>query len=270
MTLIHITVFIVSLLGFGALAMPRHYQPVKSTALSKSRINMLRVTGWSLLTMALILGLGGWTYSIGIVTWLGWLTVAGLALVFFLASGGAPSKIRMQSRQPTAAPETTYAASANASHRFTGLAAILLLAPLTAFAWQLLSSSQKPLLREDAVTGKIGPWSFTLAEKDRKSPELVAMDIPLKTFVIRFCDGCDANIRMAYLKIREPHLLRAAGNGFKGRGREKSVEIPVPAAANLDDDIWLTVEGNDGEIYQQAFDIRQLSPALSTFLRERS
>jgi len=107
-----------------------------------------------------------------------------------------------------------------------------------------------------------------LAEKDQQSPEIVALDVPLKAFVIRFCDGCDRDIRMAYLKVRKPHSLRAAGNAFEGRGREKTAEIPLPRAATLDDGLWLTVEATNGEVYHQRFDIQHLSPAMARFIRE--
>lgn len=151
----------------------------------------------------------------------------------------------------------------------SGLAAAALLIPLAGFAWQLLTTPVKPLHRDDAIHGEIGPWTFSLAEKDQNSPELMAMDIPLKSFVIQFCEGCDADIRMAYLKVRQPRTSRAAGNGFEGRGREKTATIAVPAAARLDDGIWLTVEGKDGQQYSRAFAIEALSPAMATFIGER-
>ena len=138
-----------------------------------------------------------------------------------------------------------------------------------------LSHQNGNLLREDAVHGEIGPWTFTLAEKDQKPPEFVALDVPLKAFVIRFCDGCERDIRMAYLKVREPRFfpgaggsLRTAGNAFEGRGREKTAEIPLPRMATLGDGLWLTVEATNGEVYHQRFDIQRLSPTLAQFIQE--
>lgn len=283
MTLIHFFVFVLGLTGFIALAlaMPKHSQHVLRLTLSDSSRRLLRIFGWVLLAFALGLGIAQWHFDVGTVTWLGWLSIAGIALVFYLPNWpwqpeAKPAKSR---REKCSDGEAASAAPITTSHRLpmvrTGLAATALFIPLAAFAWQLLATPDKPLLREDAVHGQIGPWSFTLAEGDQKPPEIVAMDMPLKQFVIRFCDGCDRDIRMAYLKVREPRLLlgaegslRAAGNAFEGRGREKAAVIPLPPAATLEDGLWLTVEANNGDEYHQQFAIQRLSPALARFIQE--
>lgn len=267
MTLINITVFSSALLGFIALAlaMPKHSKAILRRPLSTQQNRLLRLGGWLLLAVALCLGIAQWHAGIGTATWLGWLTVAGVALVFSLPKWATPPRQRKASRPPPGEQP------ANTAPRRNPLLLIaLLLLPACAFSWQLLNTPDKPLLRKDAVSGEIGPWSFTLAEKDQRRPEIVAMDVPLKAFTIRFCDGCDAQIRMAYLKIRQPRSSRALGNAFEGRGAEKTAEIPIPRAAVLSDGIWLTVESNNGEIYQREFPVKQLSPALASFIGERS
>ena len=108
----------------------------------------------------------------------------------------------------------------------------LLAAPLVLFTWQLITTPERPLLRDDALHGQIGPCTFSLAEQDKHAPEIVALGVPLKTFVIRFCDACQRDIRQASLKIRQPHNTSVAGNAFAGRGTDKRVEIPVPRAAS--------------------------------------
>jgi len=284
---LNIVVFVASILGFTglALAMPKHSKAVFQQPLSDTCRQLLRLAGWLLLAVALALGIARWRFDIGTVTWLGWLSVAGLALVFVLSRRAAKPESRPKNKNSSfTQPPERQSGSADSesadtvpsfSTQHTVFVAAALLIPLVWFVGQLLTTPIKPLLREDAVHGEIGPWTFTLAEKDQKPPEFVALDVPLKAFVIRFCDGCERDIRMAYLKVREPRFfpgaggsLRTAGNAFEGRGREKTAEIPLPRMATLGDGLWLTVEATNGEVYHQRFDIQRLSPTLAQFIQE--
>ncbi len=278
MTVIHIFLLLLSLSGFIALAlaMPKHSKQVLLRHLPSSLRWVMRGLGWTLLALALGLGIAQWQFDVGAVTWLGWLTIAGVALVFYLAKWpGQPESKPPRARKRKGnvdgvlGPSSVVVSRRSRTMRF-GIATFALLLPFGAFAWQLLNTPDKPLLRDDALHGEIGPWSFSLAEKDQGPPEVVSLDVPLKAFVIRFCDGCERDIRMAYLKVREPRSLRAAGNAFEGRGREKTVEIPLPRAATLSDGLWLTVEATNGEVYHQRFDIQHLSPAMAGFIREET
>lgn len=283
MTVLHMAVLLLSLAGFIALAMamPKHSKQVLRRHLPDSLRRVMRGLGWTLLAVGLGLGIAQWQFDVGTVTWLGWLTIAGVALVFYLPKWpGQPESKPTRARKRKGnvggvpGPSSVVVSRRSRSMRF-GIATFALLLPFGAFAWQLLNTPDKPLLRDDALHGEIGPWSFSLAEKDQKPPEVVALDVPLKAFVIRFCDGCERDIRMAYLKVREPRFssdaagaLRSAGNAFEGRGQEKTAEIPVPRAATLDDGLWLTVEATNGEVHHQRFDIQRLSPAMAQFIRE--
>lgn len=276
MTVLHIAVLLLSLAGFIALAlaMPKHSKHVLRRHLPDSLRRVMRGLGWALLAVALGLGIAQWQFDVGTVTWLGWLTIAGVALVFYLPkwpgqpeSKPARARKRKEKVGEIVGPERLVVPRRSRTMHF-GIATFALLLPFGAFAWQLLNTPDKPLLRDDALHGEIGPWSFSLAEKDQKPPEVVALDVPLKAFVIRFCDGCERDIRMAYLKVREPRSLRAAGNAFEGRGREKTAEIPLPRASTLSDGLWLTVEATNGEVHHQRLDIQRLSPAMAQFIRE--
>jgi hypothetical protein len=275
-TLTNASIFVAGLGGFIALslAMPRHSRHVFQRMQPASWRRMYTLAGWIFLAVALALAVVRWSVGISIVTWLGWLTIAGVVLVFCLPYWPLRPDAEIKTRPDKKRPDgTAVPAGHTGAPQFRlpakGLAAAAVALPLCVFTWQVLTSPHKPLLREDAVRGQIGPWAFSLAEYDRKAPELVAFDVPLKTFVIRFCEGCDRDIRMAYLKVRKPHSLRAAGNAFEGRGPEKTVVIPLPRAAALSDGIWLTVEANNGEVHQQEFEIKRLSPASAEFIRER-
>lgn len=261
------------LAGFFCLAaaMSRHSAQLLRYTPSATTRHRLRISGWLLLTASFTLAVMHWHANIGPVVWLGWLTIAGLLLTFSMPYWPGQPAPKKRSRQKTAPQVSSPAANADTRHSLpqTVCFSIAMLLPLTLFSWQLLTAPEKPLLRNDAIHGSIGPWTFSMAEKDRKAPEIAALGVPLKIFTIRFCDTCNADIRMAYLKIRQPRSTQAAGNAFTGRGPEKTVEIPIPAAATEDDRLWLTVEAKNGAIYQQAFNIRHASPALARFIREQ-
>ncbi|WP_022962618.1 DUF3325 domain-containing protein [Halopseudomonas pelagia] len=277
MTWMSLSVFTTSLAGFVALAlaMPKHSKHLISKALPDSRRFLLRILGWCLLAVALGLAIAQWQFAMGSVVWFGWLSVAGLGLVFYLPKWpwqpqtrpSSPRREKLRNGDAVAAPPAIR--SRRATLLRAGFTAAALLLPLSAFTWQLLGAPQAPLLREDAIHGQIGPWAFSLAEKDQKPPEIVAMGVPLKAFVIRFCEGCDQDIRTAYLKVRKPRSLRAAGTSFDGRGREKTAIISLPDAISLNDGIWLTVESKNGEVHYQQFDIQRVSPAIASFLLAR-
>ena len=280
MTMFNIAVFLSGLLGFAglALAMPKHSKAVFQRPLPHAWRRLLRTGGWVFLALALALSIYCWHVDIGTVTWLGWLSLAGLVLVFVFPRWSLPNKTITGSLRdgPIREPGSDGRADTDTSSTWrrlpatrTVFAAAALLIPLVWFSGQLLSTPKKPLLRDDAIHGQVGPWRFTLAEKQQEPPDIVALDVPLKAFVIRFCENCEREIRMVYLKVRKPHSLRAAGNAFEGRGPEKTAEIPVPRAATVDDGLWLTVEATNGEVYYQQFDIDRLSPSLARFIQER-
>ena len=266
MTPLNIGVFLLSLAGFVALAagMSKHAKHLLRRELPPAVSRLLRALGWLLLAAALAIGIRQWHADVGLVTWLGWLTVAGLLLVFYLPRW--PWQPVTKAAKPR--PEKPYTPAPRSS-RHVALGALLLAAPLVLFTWQLIITPERPLLRDDALHGQIGPWTFSLAEQDKHAPEIVALGVPLKTFVIRFCDACQRDIRQASLKIRQPHNTSAAGNAFAGRGTDKRAEIPVPRAASQQDGLWLTVEGTDGSVHQQRFAIERLSPALARFIEEQ-
>lgn len=275
MTMLHPALLLVTLAGFVALAlaMPRHSKHLLRRTLSPQVARLAKLAGWGLLVVALALAIAQWRFSIGSVTWFGWLSLAGLALVFALprwpwqpVKPQRPARKKAQGTNriplvpaPTKAGPLTIAG-----------ATLVIALPITVFAWQLANTGQKPLMREDSLNGTIGPWQFVIAEKEQQPPEILALDVPLKQFVIRFCDRCQGEIRQTWLKMREPRSTAAVGNAFFGRGEEKTVQIPIPAAATLEDGLWLTVEGNDGRFHHQRLSIERLSPSLATFIKERT
>ncbi|MFA5631778.1 MAG: DUF3325 domain-containing protein [Porticoccaceae bacterium] len=297
MTQIYIAVF--SLAGFVCLmlAMPKHYSFVTQTTLDGRRKHVLRGAGWLALLLAVLIAIQYWAFDVGLVVWLGWLSVVGVALVFCLPywPWQAKAKKRLSSRKAKAVVgwveerNPTEGLPGQASHRWvsrcstqpTGtlrmgsplrrvvLALAVSLIPLAGFFWQLWHAPEKPLLRANAYHSHIGPWDYTLAEISTAAPEVEALQLGVKEFLIRFCDSCNAEIRIAYLKVREPRTLRSAGMSFSGN-RERYVELAIPPKATLEDGLWLTVVSKQGEVFQQRLEIEQVSPAMAEFIRDQS
>lgn len=278
--LMHCYVFLLCLSGFIALslAMPKHSGHLLDKVFSTFFCRMLQGIGWGGLAISMGIAIQNWQIGIGLVTWFAWLTISGITWVLYLTYWpwfsnsnfhNLPSKKRNKKwSEETLASRPFFSFFNFSSLVGKGLAGVILVIPFSGFGWQLLATPDKPLLRDDALHSQVGPWPFSLAEKEQQAPEVVALGVPLKAFVIQFCESCDKDIRMAYLKVREPRSLRVLGNGFGGRGREKTSIIPLPRAATVDDGLWLTVGGNDGAIYQQRFDIQRLSPAMADFIRK--
>ena len=78
--------FILMCLGFGvlALSMVKHHRDIVGVRVSPARQTILRVSGWTLLGFSLVLTLVDRGPSIGLVTWVGLLTVAALLVAISL------------------------------------------------------------------------------------------------------------------------------------------------------------------------------------------
>ncbi len=291
----HLAILAIGSLGFGALALATDRQgELLLGRLPAPRWRRLaRITGWALLAVALVVSVILWGSGVGITLFLGWLTIAGAALVFAI-----PRWSRLPQRAPRPARKAGAAvgkaavgagdAAATASiagqggaSRAAGAAAMLarqprrlvpaLLLALTVavFVTALIRAQAGPLERADAVHGKVGPWSLILAEADRDPPEIVDLEVPLKAFRIRFCEACDGDIRFAFLKVNQPRSLRAAGMGFEGARWERRVEIQLPATVNADSELWLTVVGKDGSVHQTSWPLSRVSPASVAWFDNR-
>ncbi|TCK03673.1 DUF3325 domain-containing protein [Marinobacterium mangrovicola] len=270
MTWGHLITALLVILAFTLLAasMPNHQRQLFGRALSSKASRLVRSGGWITLLLAFAFCAWQWRADVGAVTWVAWLMVAGLLLAFYL-----PRREALPRREPrpgikAPARESQSAGADKRSPVKALVAAILLLVPVAAFAVQMLDTPTRPLLRADALHDRIGPWSFTLAQRYQEPPRTDIIDVPMKKFVIRFCAECDSEIRNAYLKIRKPRSLRAAGNVFLGRrGPEKEVDIMIPPSAKLDDGLWLTVETKTGEIVKKKLDMERISPEMATYIK---
>lgn len=291
----HLAILAIGSLGFGALALAtdRQGEMLLGKLPAPRWRRLARLAGWSLLAVALAVSIALWGGGVGITLFLGWLTIAGAALVFAI-----PRWSRLPERRPRPArkaPAAAVAAGGQASVTEAGigaatsaaagkpaglattlarrlrqaLPAALLALTVAVFATALIRAQAGPLEGPGAIHGKVGPWPLILAEADMASPEIVDLDVPLKAFRIRFCEACDGDIRFAYLKVNPPRSLRAAGMAFEGARWERRVEIQLPATVSADSELWLTVVGKDGSVHQASWPLRRVSPASVAWFDNR-
>nr|WP_312989851.1 DUF3325 domain-containing protein [Comamonas koreensis] len=265
----HLAILGLSLLGFVALALAteRHAEHLLGRLPAPHWRLLARVAGWLLLGMALAWGIRVLDVGVGISFWLGWLTVAALALVFVLPYWPWQPPVREKPLRPSKAEAVLPVAPSPGRRR--SIAAALLAATLAVFVIGLWRVETQPLKRPDAILGQIGPWPFSLAEAHRDLPELVDMDVPMKEFRLRFCDACDNDIGSVYLKVNRPRSLRATGMGFMGQRWERRVEIPLPSTLQADSELWLTVVGKDGAVHQTHWRMDQVAPATVAWFEQR-
>lgn len=271
MTGVHLGILVVGLLGFFALALAteRWAHHLLSRTPAPPWRHLARAVGWGLLALSLALAMVELKVSVGITFWLGWLSIAALLLVFGLPKWPWQPPTRVShARKSPAADAAPVVLPCRATGRW--VAAVLLLAVPLAYLLALRAVPLKPLLRADAIHGQVGPWTFRLAESAQRVPELVAMDIPMKGYQVRFCETCDAEIRAAYLKVNKPRSLRGAGIVFNGARWDRQVDIQLPANTTADSELWLTVVGKDGAVHQAALRMGEVSPTTVSWFGQRN
>jgi hypothetical protein len=106
---------------------------------------------------------------------------------------------------------------------------------------------------------------FTLAETEKAAPKMGGSSVAMKTFELHFADDALPEIRTAYLRARKPQSLRAAEIAFEGNPL-RTATIVIPPTFQAEKQLWLTVEGRNGEIHHAAVDVSRLSPALARCL----
>ncbi|VFR27279.1 FIG139991: Putative thiamine pyrophosphate-requiring enzyme [plant metagenome] len=258
--MLNLSVALIALAGFVCLALAAERQGEQLLG----RVPMpavrrgCRTAGWLLLGAALLVCLEGWGDTIGGVAWVAWIGVVSAVLAFALPRW---------TEKPARPLPIEATAPLSASRRW--LAAVVLCAVPVAFGIVLAQAPVKPVLRDDALHGEIGPWTFSLAEADLNAPQMILGETPFKKYQLRFCEACDAQIRAAYLKVHKPRSLRGAGITFGGARWDRSVEIQLPSRGGPDTEVWLTVEGKDGSVHQRGWRMDEISPATARWYAQR-
>lgn len=134
-------------------------------------------------------------------------------------------------------------------YRVSGL---VLIAPV----WFFYEAMSPPPLPAQWQRQSIGP--FTAA------PQPVNNDAPYphdgafaKDFSVHFCEGCIAQIRMAWLGVGErPSALPDDLAGIlHGNNHEQHVHAPFPQALGDNDKLWLTVQQWNGQTHHTAWSL---------------
>ena len=263
----HLVVLGLSLAGFVllALASEREGELLLRRPANAAQKRLFRWLGWPLLGAALALCVWGWLGHFGTVLWLGWLSVAAVALVFAVAywpwRKAQPARSPARERRVSVMVETSARPAWLAGLLWCALAA----APL-AWAWHLGQAEPWPVLRPDAVQGEIGPWRYRLAEEEQAAPEVLASGAAVKHFMLRL-EGDELAVARAWLRVQPPRSLRTAGMAFDGSHGNREAMIVIPPSATPQDAFWLTVQGKDGQVHQAPIEMRRLSPATADFVK---
>lgn len=267
----HLAVLLLSLGGLAllALASEREGELLLRRSVPLAHRRLLRCLGWPLLASALAVCVGGWFGHFGTVLWLGWLSVAAVALVFGIAY--VPWRDEPAGRRVRNALETIAAraccTSAGGRLGLYFLWVLLVLSPL-AFAWALWQAPVHPLRRADAVQGPVGPWTYRLAEEVQAAPEVLASGAAVKHFVLQL-QGDELAVARAWLRVQPPRSPRTAGMAFEGHHADREAMIAIPPSATAQDAFWLTVQGKDGQLHHAEIGMRRLSPATADFVEGR-
>ncbi len=273
---LNLAVFISSLAGFIclALASDRQGEFLLHRAPRKQERRIFRLIGWPFLAVAWLLCWQGWGWSIGTVAWLGWLTMAGAGLTFYLPWWPWQEKKPVRAKPAPvakAAPKAAGIGNTESASRMSTRSLVLassLLAIPAAFVIYLTQQGPQPVFGNNALQSQIGPWSFALAETNDQAPISGPTGAHRKGFQIRFCQACDPHIRRAYLQVSKPEPMPTPRQAFNSTRWTRSVEIAIPPNSEVEHQLWLTVEAKNGEIYHQAFDFHQVSPVTAAFIEQ--
>ena len=131
------------------------------------------------------------------------------------------------------------------------LSGLLLLLPCW-YLWQALH----PQFPAEWPEQRLGPISAAPMPLDDAAP--YAHDGALqKDFSVRFCAGCIAQIRQAYLSVGPvaAALPDNADGILHGNNLLQHVHAPFPLQIGADDQLWLTVQLWNGELHRAAWPI---------------
>lgn len=259
----HLAILASSLPGLIALALAseRQGELLLGRPLPPARRLLARTVGTLLLALSLGGAIAWFETGVGATLWLGWLSIAALGLVFALPRWSPQPAVRRP------AGGAGVASVAFGPRRSIALALLVVTAGgFAALLWQARSQAPE---HDGVIRGAAGPWTFTLNEAERAAPEVMAMGVPMKTFHLRFCEECDTGIRQVMLKVNRPRNPRASGMAFIGQRWERKAEIPLPRTLRADSELWLTVVGKDGSVYQHAWRMDQVSPATVAWFEQQ-
>lgn len=154
------------------------------------------------------------------------------------------------------------------------LSALLILIPVgfspSFLASVALSSGDVGLGSRIISSQHVGPWQVTLAEWRLGGPVSMGEAGYIKTFTMGVCETCASEIRAAYLRLGKPRSLRTAGALFYGTAYRQFSDVNIPLSGRAANELWLTLEGWDGSVYQAQWPLESASPDTLSFIQKHT
>ena len=116
---------------------------------------------------------------------------------------------------------------------------------------------------------QVGRWSLDLAEFRDEAPRNEGPAGHFKAFSAALCNTCTEGVKAIYQRVGKPRSLRAAGTIFFGAPARMGTSLPIPPRTRADADIWITIEGWDGKMYQASVPLAKASPATAAWLEKQ-
>jgi hypothetical protein len=118
------------------------------------------------------------------------------------------------------------------------------------FLWQSLN----PVFPAEWTEQQAGPFTVALTPAD-DAPPYAHDDARLKDFSARFCEGCVAKVRMAWLSVGSaPSTLPDDLAGvLHGDSRNQHVHAPFPLQTAPEDRLWLSVQDWQGDTHHASW-----------------
>lgn len=116
---------------------------------------------------------------------------------------------------------------------------------------------------------QVGRWSLDLAEFRDEAPRNEGPAGYFKAFSAALCNTCTEGVKAIYLRVGKPRSLRAAGTIFFGAPARMGTSLPIPPRTRADADLWITIEGWDGKMYQASVPLAKASPATAAWLEKQ-
>lgn len=130
------------------------------------------------------------------------------------------------------------------------LSALMLIAPLSVVQNYFATSEMVAPSARSLPERAVGPWRATLAEAIPGPPYRGPAGERMKDFAVSFRPEDAAGIRGAFLRVGKPRNLRTAGALAHGSPYRAHAHVPMPENLTGGEELWLTVEGWDGQTHQ--------------------
>ena len=130
------------------------------------------------------------------------------------------------------------------------LNALLIAAPVYFLVTSLIPAVKPEPWKEQAI----GPFSAVPTPADNEPPYQHDGEW-VKDFNVKFCDGCVAKIRFAYMSVgTQPAPIPIDGEGLlHGNNQVQQAHTPYPLQLTDQDKLWISVQEWDGTLHHASW-----------------